>query len=147
MSQLEAMGSVCISLAYAWLAELLCFEKLTSAATRYVDKAVANLHLGIVVAEIVAYRVKAVLGTMEAVIDWQSVNSDMGRSLALAQTHGYRPDLAVSHFRYAELLRVKGELDRARGQLNSAMELFDEMGMTWWARQAIKLGAELELTA
>ncbi|MEO5861954.1 MAG: hypothetical protein ABIQ03_05765 [Burkholderiales bacterium] len=74
--------------------------------------------------------------------NWESVDSNMQKSLSSAQTLGYRPDLAVSHFRYAELLRDRGDLAQASRQLDQAAELFAEMEMTWWMKQAGNLRAE-----
>ena len=47
-----------------------------------------------------------------------------------------RPDLAIGHFRYAECLHKKGDLDAAREQLVQAEALFRDMGMEWWTEQA-----------
>jgi hypothetical protein len=47
------------------------------------------------------------------------------------------------HFRYAELLHKKGDLDAARDRLAEASALFREMEMTWWLEQFGALGKEL----
>ncbi len=49
---------------------------------------------------------------------------------------GVRPDVAITHFRHAEILHKKGDLDDAREQLDQAEALFRDMEMTWWSDQA-----------
>ena len=61
----------------------------------------------------------------------------------LAEERGARPELAISHFRYAELFRKKGDHDAAREQLDQATALFRDMEMTWWLEQAEELGKTL----
>lgn len=143
VQQLEMSGAVLsISSAFGVLAEMLCLANQTDEAAAYADKAVAYLRHGSTwAAEARAYRARAMAAAKRA--DWESVASDMQKSLSSAQTLGYRPDLAVSHFRYSELLAIGGEVAQARSQLNQAAGLFAEMEMTWWMKQASELRAEL----
>ncbi len=55
-----------------------------------------------------------------------------------------RSDGPVSHFRYAEILHKKGDLDVAREQLDQAEALFRDMGMDWWTEQAEGLRGRIE---
>ena len=57
---------------------------------------------------------------------------------------GERPYLAVAHFRYAEILHKKGDLDAARDQLDRAADLFHEIEMTWWSELADELRGRIE---
>ncbi len=61
----------------------------------------------------------------------------------MAQERGARPDLAITRFRYAELLRGKGNFERAGKELDNSSELFCQMEMTWWLEQAETLGENL----
>ena len=54
-----------------------------------------------------------------------------------------RPNLAAFHFRYAESLYKKGDLDAAQDQLDQAEALFRDMGMDWWRSQADRRGEEI----
>ena len=53
------------------------------------------------------------------------------RSLALTEERGERPNLAIGHFRYAEMLNDRGDAEAAKSQLLQAAKLFREMGMDW----------------
>ena len=68
----------------------------------------------------------------------------MQASLRVSEELGERPNLAITHFRYAELLQQKGDLSEARENLDKAATLFREMGMTWWLEQAEALGKSLD---
>ena len=67
----------------------------------------------------------------------------MLESLGLAKERGARPDLAITHFRYAELLHKKGDRADALEQHHQATALFRDMEMTWWLEQADALGKSL----
>ena len=56
-----------------------------------------------------------------------------------------RPDLAVTHFRYVELLQHTGDQIEAHEQLDQASSLFREMEMTGWLEQAEELGKTLSV--
>ena len=55
-----------------------------------------------------------------------------------------RSDGPVPHFRYAECLHKKGDLDAAREQLDQAEALFRDMGMDWWTEQAEGLRGRID---
>ena len=67
---------------------------------------------------------------------WSQAENHMKESIRLAKKLEFRPDLAQCYLHYAELLRDKGDFDKAKEQLNQATELFTEMKMTWWLEQA-----------
>ena len=75
--------------------------------------------------------------------DWKKVAQHIEEGLACCEKLGARPDLALTHFHYAELLQKKGDHDAAREQLDQATALFRDMEMAWWLKQAEKLGGEL----
>ncbi len=145
VQQVERSGALLnIAFAFGWLAEMLCLAGQEDEAAAYAEKAVAHLPMGAWIAgETRAYRARAMASASRG--DWESVDSDMQKSLVNAKTLEYRPDLGVGHFRYAELLRDKGEPERAREQLDQAVKLFAALNMTWWMEQASGLRARLSV--
>jgi hypothetical protein len=67
----------------------------------------------------------------------------MEDSIKCCSETGARPYLAVGYFRYAELMRKKGDLGQARTNLSQATMLFTEMEMAGWLELAGKLGKML----
>ena len=75
--------------------------------------------------------------------DWDKVDFNMKKSLRLAEGRGSKAEKATGCFRYTELLRDKGDLDRAGEYLTQAEKLFSKMNMSWWIEQTKKLKEEL----
>ncbi len=113
----------------------------TRLATQALEQRQAN---GQRTGEAIAHRALALLAAQEKPADWRQVDACMEQSLAVAEECCERPNLAVGRFRYAELLKQKGELDHACEQVNQATALFREMEMTWWLEQAEQLRAGME---
>ena len=67
----------------------------------------------------------------------------MRESLSLAEERRGRPQFAIGCFRYAELLKQKGDSAQGQEQLGKATALFSDMKMTWWLEQAEALGKNL----
>ena len=84
----------------------------------------------------VAQRALALAAAQETPPDWEKVNEHMEESTSLADQTGARPNLVIGHFRYAELLKQKGDLTQASEQLEQATSLFREMEMPRWLEQA-----------
>jgi len=63
--------------------------------------------------------------------DGYKADNHYEQSMQLAQERLTRPDLSIVHFRYAECLHKKGDLDPARERLDQAENLFRDMGMDW----------------
>jgi tetratricopeptide (TPR) repeat protein len=143
--QVEALGALLgISVGFSWLAEMLCLAGRPDEAMAYAEQALAHMRLGSIGAvESRVYRARAMSGARRSPIEWESVDSDMEKSLTSARTLGYQPDLAVSHFRYAELFHTNGNFEEARQQLDQAVQLFIEMDMPWWIEEAAKLRIKL----
>ena len=74
----------------------------------------------------------------------RSASEHIRKSIALATERGARPDLAITHFRFAEILQLHGCADPAREQLDQAEALFSDMGMDWWTEQAGGLRGRLD---
>jgi tetratricopeptide (TPR) repeat protein len=128
--------------AFGRLADMLGLAGRGDDAAPYAEKALAHLRTGTgYTAETRAYRARAIASAARG--DWASVDSDMQKSLVNAKTFEYRPELGVGYFRYAELLRDKGEPERAHEQLDQAVELFTALDMTWWMEQADRLRVRL----
>jgi hypothetical protein len=67
----------------------------------------------------------------------------MDESLAIATSRKFLPETAVTHFRYAELLHARDNVEQARIHVLAASELFADMNMTWWSEQAAELRSTL----
>ncbi|MEE8434254.1 MAG: hypothetical protein V3S64_05650 [bacterium] len=76
--------------------------------------------------------------------DFSSVEGLINQCFDMAKASGARPDLGITHFRYAEILHKKGDLNAAQEQLAKATTLFREMEMIWWLEQAKTLRRRLE---
>ena len=94
-------------------------------------------------ADVTVYRALGIVAAQESPPDWKQVCEHMNRSLRLAGKRRERPNSAITHFRYAELLREQGDQNQARQQLTKAAALFRAMEMTWWLEQAEKLKERL----
>jgi tetratricopeptide (TPR) repeat protein len=83
-----------------------------------------------------ACRALALAAALEPHPDWEQIDGHIAESLRLAEGKNARPDLAITCFRYATLLRDKGDRNQAQDSLQRATDLFQEMDMTWWLREA-----------
>ncbi len=137
----EAGGGSGIASVYTWLSELLYDVGQIEESLTYADKAIDTRHLSSF--GFSPFRMRAMAASQLSPVDWASVESDMQSSFAYATSVGYRPELAMNHFRYAEILRTKGDLARARPHLDDAIKLFTELDMPWWLEQAAKLSGQL----
>jgi class 3 adenylate cyclase len=82
---------------------------------------------------------QSLMAAHQAPCDWEAAEVYAEKALKLAEKLELRSDLAIVHFDYAKLLAEKGDIERAKAQLQFATDLFTEMGMTWWMEQAKKL--------
>ena len=85
------------------------------------------------------YRALAMVGAADELPEWSNVLSNLQNALATATHTGRLPQVAFSHFRYAECLHKKGDLPAALEQLTEAESLFAKMKMNWWSEQAAGL--------
>ncbi len=104
-------------------------------ATSYLDET-AKINFDGNHGKLFAFLAKALLAARESPPDWRAVERHLADGKKFAKDSGYRPGLAETHFRHAELLRKEGDLVRAREQLAKAASLFRKMKMTWWREQA-----------
>ena len=121
----------------AWLAELLALENNTKAAAELCRR-ISRLkkETGQGTGDVNMHRVLALIAAQNSPDDWGAVEKHMGECLRFGEERTARPELAISHYRYAELLHKKGKFDHAQEQLDQATALFREMGMNWWLEQA-----------
>jgi class 3 adenylate cyclase/tetratricopeptide (TPR) repeat protein len=98
------------------------------------------LQLGNRNGQVAVERALGIAGALEGRADWQW---HFEQSIRFASERKTRPELAISHFRYAEVLAQAGDVGRARRQLETAEALFREIGMTWWLEQASVLRNKL----
>ena len=80
----------------------------------------------------------------EAKPDWTGAIESIDAAFAMGKSAQASPDLALTHFRYAECLHKIGDLDAAREQLHQAKALFRDMEMTWWLEHADALRQRIE---
>ena len=91
-----------------------------------------------------ACRALAIAAALDSPPNWKQAERHFQQSIGLAVERRTPPDLSITHFRYAECLHKKGDLNAAREQLDQAEALFREMGMNWWTEQAEGLRGRIE---
>ena len=89
-------------------------------------------------------RVKGMIEAARRSPDWSLALQALDESIQNTQGGGWRPELSITRFRYAECLHNKGDLDAAREQLDQAEALFRDMGMNWWTGQAEGLRGRID---
>jgi hypothetical protein len=64
--------------------------------------------------------------------DFGAADEWMDASIAIAGQLQERPYEAISHLRYAEMLKLRGDEDHARFHATEAHNHFERMGMVGW---------------
>lgn len=137
----QAAGtSLATSLALGFLSEMHALAGPRIEAGRAIGDFQALKALGSRWGEIPVLRASAILAATTEAHDWERQFQD---AIRLAEEQGLRPDVGVSHFRYAEALVDKGKLADAAAQLKRAEALFRELDMPWWLEQQSRLSARL----
>jgi len=85
-------------------------------------------------------RALGIAGAQEGRPEWQR---HFDKAIQVTSETKSRPELAISHFRFAETLEQTVDASSARSQLEMAETLFQEIGMHWWLEQAIALRDKL----
>jgi tetratricopeptide (TPR) repeat protein len=132
------------SIAYCFQGEPLCIEGETEEAIALVEKSLKCAENGDHFGQLMAYRILAMVAAQLSPPSSEEAEQNIQTSIRLSDERGARPDQAIGHFRYAEILHKKGDLDRALEQLGEAEKLFRDMEMTWWQEQAQALRAWIE---
>jgi class 3 adenylate cyclase/tetratricopeptide (TPR) repeat protein len=144
IEKIEATGSsFTLGLGYGWRAEAHALADQEEEAQLCAEKSIDLGKIGERWGEVYVYRALAVVAAKKRPPDWDKVDINMKESLRLAEERCSKPEKATGCFRYAELLRGKGDLDRAMDYLIQAKELFSKMNMIWWIEQTEKLEEEL----
>ena len=76
----------------------------------------------------------------EGSADWRR---HFEESIRIASESNMRPELAISHLRYAGALAMTGDTMQARCQLEICEEMFRQIGMHWWLERADALRSTL----
>ncbi len=139
----ETGTRILFSLINGWLAESHALMGSPKEANQFAEKSFQEIERGERWGETIAIRALAMAAALETHPDWNRVEAHMQESLRLAEERGERPQLAIGCFRYAELLKQKGDSARAREQVVQATALLSEMEMPWWLEQAEELGKRL----
>lgn len=144
IKKIEETGSnFTLGLGFGWRAEAHALAGQDEEAQLCANKAFDLAKIGERWGEVTAYRALAIVASKKTPPDWDKVDFYMRESLRLAEERGSIPEKATIYFRYAEILRNKGDLDQAMDYLTQAEELLSKMNMTWWIEQAEKLREEL----
>jgi class 3 adenylate cyclase/tetratricopeptide (TPR) repeat protein len=69
-------------------------------------------------------------------VDLEKAESAILEAIRIQKEIGARPELARSYVSHAKLLKAKGECERAKEYLAKAIDMFQQMGMTWDLAQA-----------
>jgi class 3 adenylate cyclase/tetratricopeptide (TPR) repeat protein len=144
IAKIEVSGSsITLGQAFGRHAEVLALFGKKEAALICAHKAIEMAKIGDRRGGVYAYRSLAIVAAMNKPIDWGEVETYSKKSIQLADKRGTKPEKAISCFRYAELLRDKGEINQAMDYLALATDLFTEMNMAWWSEQAKNLREKL----
>ncbi len=117
---------------------------MSEEAVTYANKVFQFSESGERVGETTAERALAIAAAQRDHSDWDKAREHLGEAIRMAKERDERPILAISHFRYAECMHKKGDLDAAREQLDQAEALFRDMGMDWWRSQAEGLRGRID---
>ena len=143
--QIETIGSrFTLSAMYAFISEANAVAGNREDAFNCGKNALEFTQFGEKVGESSAYKALAMAAALEMPPDWKGVDTHMGESIRLSEERGASPVRSLAHFRHAECLHKKGDLDAAREQLDQAEALFRDMGMDWWTVQAEGLQRRLD---
>jgi len=61
----------------------------------------------------------------------ESAERAMLEAIRLQQAIGAKPELSRSYVSYARMLQAQGKVEKARAYLTQAIDMFQQMGMTW----------------
>jgi class 3 adenylate cyclase/tetratricopeptide (TPR) repeat protein len=137
-------GTICVSNACCYLADLLLFSGDLEGATVTADRALAELDYGSYFSsELRAYLIKGVAASLQPSDHTGSAAHylEMAANLALSQQRA--PHLAICRVRQAQLEAQQGAHAGAISYLGQAEDAFVALDMPWWLNEARKLHAAL----
>ncbi|MCH8845032.1 MAG: AAA family ATPase, partial [SAR324 cluster bacterium] len=141
---LDKQSRLLMTLWGGWYAECCVTNGLIQEGQVWTDKVFEYIQHGEHVGEVIAIRARALGAGLSDPPDWPESIEIFEAGLNIARQRGEGPNLALTHFRYAEILHKKGDLDAAREQLDQAATLFRDIKMTWWNDQAEKLKERID---
>jgi predicted ATPase len=140
----EAAGSnFALGIGYGWRAEAHALADQDQEAQFCINKSFDLAKIGERWGEVFAYRALAIVAAKKTPPDWDKVDFNMKKSIRLAEQRGSKVEKATGCFRYAELLRDRGNSDQAMEYLTQAEKLFSKMNMSWWIEQTKKIKEQL----
>ena len=141
IEKIESAGSrLTVSFFYNQIATLSILHGRIEDAIAFAQKALEGSKTGDHLFEEFAYFVLAKAATLKTSKNWDIAQEHMNTAVRIAGEQNSMPTLAEIHYRYAEILAEKGDIDKAQEQMDKAANLFREMQMTWWMEQIEKLG-------
>jgi predicted ATPase/class 3 adenylate cyclase len=144
IDKIESAGSrLSLSFFYNQIATISILHGRIADAVAFAEKALEGSKTGDHLFEEFAYFVLAKAATLKTSQDWDIAQEHMNTAVRIAGEQNSMTTLAEIHYRYAEILAEKGDIDKAREQVDKATSLFSEMQMTWWLEQAQKIRESL----
>jgi class 3 adenylate cyclase/tetratricopeptide (TPR) repeat protein len=145
LQRLSATGlPIFVSYAYALNSEAHCLMGDSVAALASAQQGLDQAYAGDGVGLVPSHRALGMALAAGEDEDWSQAVLHLETSQRLATEQGERPYQGIAHFRHAECLHKRGEVDAARHQLDAADTLFREVGMDWWTAQAESLRERLD---
>jgi class 3 adenylate cyclase/tetratricopeptide (TPR) repeat protein len=113
---------------YSLLAECLAIKGDSVEAESMNQKALSFDQYGQKWGEIINYRTKALIHANETNPNWNYIDSNMKKSILLAEKKGALPDLVISYSRYSELLGQKGDIERSESYREKRQVFAEQIG-------------------
>jgi class 3 adenylate cyclase/tetratricopeptide (TPR) repeat protein len=114
---------------YSLLAECLAIKGDSIEAESMNQKALSLDQYGQKWGEIINYRTKAIINANETNPDWKCIDSNINKSILLAEKKGALPDLVTCYFRYSELLRQKGDNEKSEFYREKRQAIAEQIGI------------------
>jgi tetratricopeptide (TPR) repeat protein len=133
----RASGStVTTSVTLGWLAEAHALTGNLQEGIAAADEYSKLYELGNRWGQIAVLRARGIAAATAGAEDWEE---HFQQAIRLSGERSCRPELAVSHLRYAEMLAAKADSAGAKEQLGRAEALFQALDMTGWSRLASQM--------
>ena len=113
---------------YSLLAEYLANYGNSVEAESMNQKALSFDQFGQKWGEIINYRTMALISTAETRPNWNLIESNMKKSIRLAEKKEALPELVISFYRYSELLSRKGDKERSESYQHKSLVLAKQIG-------------------
>jgi predicted ATPase/class 3 adenylate cyclase len=129
----ESLGSrMALTQWYGLLAEALALVGDFGEARHYAELGISIAKGGQRHGECISHRAMAIVAAKQDKNDFGAADEWMDASIAIAGQLQERPYEAISHLRYAEMLKLRGDEDHARFHVTEAHNHFERMGMVGW---------------